>query len=91
MESFADRLAREIIRDVKTDFGNNESGRSNDDSNNQIFKKFQHRPHKRAKSSQLGFSERKRRNEEDKEIDILADRLTTEIIDYATSSGKTLK
>merc|ERR1712037_717024 len=86
MESFADRLAREIIRDVKNDFGNHEPGQSTDDSNNQIFKKFQQRPHKRAKSSQLGFTERKRRNEEDKEIDILADRLTTEIIDYATSS-----
>lgn len=93
MESFADRLAQRIIRDVKNDFGH-ESGQTTDDSQNgiaqtgHIFKKFQHRPYKRTNSSQLGFTERKRRNEEDKEIDILADRLTTEIIDYATSSGK---
>lgn len=96
MESFADRLAQRIIRDVKNDFGH-ESGQTTDDSQNgiaqtgHIFKKFQHRPYKRTNSSQLGFTERKRRNEEDKEIDILADRLTTEIIDYATSSDVSSK
>ena len=97
MESFADRLAREIIRDVRNDFGSsgsspaaNHGSNSPNQSQNRssFFSKFEQRPHKRLKGPQMGFPERKRRNDEDKEIDLLADRLTTEIIDYATSSGK---
>ena len=98
MESFADRLAREIIRDVKNDFGSsssspaeqlaaNHGSNSPNQNRSSFFSKFEQRPHKRLKGPQMGFPERKRRNDEDKEIDLLADRLTTEIIDYATSSG----
>ncbi|CAG5107536.1 Oidioi.mRNA.OKI2018_I69.chr1.g3374.t1.cds [Oikopleura dioica] len=97
MESFADRLAREIIRDVKNDFGSassspaeqlaaNHGSNSPNQNRSSFFSKFEQRPHKRLKGPQMGFPERKRRNDEDKEIDLLADRLTTEIIDYATSS-----
>ena len=90
MESFADRLAREIIRDVKNDIGqsSDQTPNKNDSQGGSIFNKLDHRPHKRLKGSQHGFTERKRRGDEDSEIDILADRLTSEIIDYATSSGK---
>ena len=98
MDAFSDNLARNIIKEVLEDYKESQSGpngssvggrRSGSPANANNTSRSQSTNQSPLTAVRNNKSIRKRKTaKEEAEINSLADRLTTDIISHATSSGK---